>query len=103
MGKARELDATRLVTFVAALGIQGHQAFDEANYVAVNLYHGSIHGGIAHRIDENDARPRIPTEQQLRTMTDQVGDKPVLVTEFGNIGIQGLRGAVHCTEDHQAA
>ena len=70
--------------------------------MAVNLYYGVFSGEISHCIDDIDARVRAPTEQRLRTMTGEVGGKPILVTEFGNIGIKGLRGAVGYTEDHQA-
>jgi beta-galactosidase/beta-glucuronidase len=103
MRRTRELDATRLVTFVAAGDAQAHQAFDEADFVAVNLYHGLFHGDLAQHIADMDARVRQPTEEQLRRVTGYVGDKPVAVTEFGTHGIHGLRGDARFSEDYQAA
>jgi len=103
MGKAKDLDSTRLVTFVAAGGVQGHKAFDEADFIAVNIYFGLFAGDLDHHINEMDSLVTKPTKEHLRNMLEHYPDKPFVVTEFGTHGIAGLGGDARFTEDYQAA
>ena len=102
MRKARELDPTRLVTFVIAHDPKGHKAVDEADFAAINIYFG-LFASLAHHIEEFDSLVRRPSEEQLRRIREQCPDKPIIVTEFGTHGISGLRGNARFTEDYQAA
>lgn len=102
--RARELDPTRLVTFViASQDAKPHRAFEEADLVAVNVYHGSLRPRLAHHLGELEELVRKPSEEFLRRQLEAFPDKPLLVTEFGARGIAGLRGDVVYTEDFQAA
>jgi len=102
MRKARELDPTRLVTFVIAGDPEGHKAVDEADFIADNIYFG-LFRGIVHHIYEFDSLVRSPSEEHLRKIREEHPDKPLVVTEFGTHGISGLRGDARFTEDYQAA
>jgi len=104
MRRARELDKTRLVTFVADGDVRKDLAFDEADLVCLNLYYGVfMPEGKAYHIADMEALVRVPTEEHLRQTREYFGDKPIVVTEFGARSIYGLRGDVHYTEDHHAA
>ncbi len=101
--RTRELDPTRLVTFVTAPGsVREHRAYEDADLVATNMYYGSLGGTIAVHRDQLDARARRPSEEHLRRQIQAFPDKPLLITEFGAIGIPGMHGDVASTEDLQA-
>jgi beta-glucuronidase len=102
--RTRELDPTRLVTFVISTqDAKPHRAFEEADLVAVNVYHGSLRPKLARHLGELDELVRKPAEEFLRRQLEAFPGKPLLVTEFGARGIPGLRGDVVYTEDFQAA
>ena len=45
IGRTKELDPTRLVTFVTAPGsVREHRAYEDADLVATNMYYGSLGG-----------------------------------------------------------
>jgi beta-glucuronidase len=101
--RTKEMDPTRLATFVTAPGsVREHRAFEEADLVATNSYHGSLSGPLVEHRDGLEARARRPTEEQLRRELGAFPDKPLLITEFGAMGMPGLRGDVPATEDFQA-
>jgi len=101
--RTKELDPTRLVTFVTAPGsVREHRAFEEADLVATNMYHGSLSGPLADHRGQLEARARRPTEEHLRRELDAFPDRPLLISEFGAIGMHGLHGDVPGTEDFQA-
>ncbi len=103
MRKARELDPTRLVTFVAVGHTPGHQAFDEADIVCINLYYGSVIAPIAYQIDQLEQLAAIPTANHLRDTVLEFAGKPVVVTEFGAQALTGIHGDHRYSETLQAA
>jgi beta-galactosidase/beta-glucuronidase len=101
--RTKELDRTRLVTFVTAPGsVREHRAFEQADLVATNMYHGSLSEPRAEHRDQLDARARRPTEEHLRRELGAFPDKPLLITEFGAMGMHTLHGDVPTSEDFQA-
>ena len=56
IGRTKELDPTRLVTFVTAPGsVREHRAFEQADLVATNMYHGSISEPLVEHRDHRSA------------------------------------------------
>jgi beta-glucuronidase len=101
--RTKELDPSRLVTFVTAPGsVHEHSAFEDADLVATNMYYGSLHEPLAEHRDQLDLRARRPTEEHLRRELSAFPDKPLLITEFGAMGTHGVHGDVPSTEDFQA-
>jgi beta-glucuronidase len=101
--RAKALDPTRLATYVADRDVEKNRAFASADLVAANLYYGMWAGDVANDFSEIEARVYAPTRQALGAMARVFGDKPLLVTEFGTIGIPGSGGDVRFSEDYQAA
>ena len=104
IARTRELDRTRLVTFVTAPGsVIQHQAYEDADLVATNMYPGSLAAPLADQVGQLDERARKPAEEHLRNELAAFPDKPLLITEFGAMGFHGMRGEAASTEDFQAA
>ncbi len=104
IGRTKQLDPTRLVTFVTAPGsVREHRAYDDADLVATNMYYGSIGGTIAVHRNQLDERARRPSEEHLRRQINAFPGKPLLIAEFGAVGIPGMHGDVASTEDFQGA
>jgi beta-galactosidase/beta-glucuronidase len=104
IGRTKQLDATRLVTFVTAPGsVREHRAYEDADLVATNMYYGSLGGTIAIHRNQLDERARRPSEEHLRRQIQVFPDKPMLIAEFGAMGIPGMHGDIASTEDFQAA
>ncbi len=102
--RTRELDRTRLVTFVTdSHSVREHRAYADADLVAANIYPGSLGPPLADHVSQLDERARKPAEAILRTHLGGFPDKPLLITEFGAMGFPGARGPVASTEDFQAA
>jgi len=101
--RAKELDPTRLATYVADRKLEENRAFALADLVAVNLYFGMWEGEVAGRVGELDERVFAPTREALRSVANHFPDKPILLSEFGTIGIPGSGGDVRFSEDYQAA
>jgi beta-glucuronidase len=102
--RTKELDATRLVTFVTAPGsVREHRAYEDADLVATNMYYGSLEDPIALHRDQLDERARKPCEAHLRRQLAAFPGKPLLITEYGAYGIPGMHGDICSTEDFQAA
>jgi beta-glucuronidase len=101
--RTKELDSTRLVTFVTAPGsVREHRAYEDADLVGTNMYHGSLEAPYALHRNQLEEHARKPSEQHLRRQLAAFPDKPLLITEFGAVGIPGMRGDVPSTEDLQA-
>jgi beta-glucuronidase len=101
--RTKERDVTRLVTFVTAPGsVREHRAYEDADLVATNMYYGSLEAPLADHRGQLEKHARKPTEEHLRTQLNAFPDKPILVTEFGAMGIPGMHGDVTSTEDFQA-
>jgi beta-glucuronidase len=104
IARTRELDPTRLVTFVTAPGsVREHRAYEDADLVATNMYYGTLGGTLAVHARELDERVRKPSLEHLRRQIAAFPDKPFLITEFGAMGFHGLHGDAASTEDFQAA
>ena len=102
--RTKELDRTRLVTFVTDSGsVREHRAYADADLVAANIYPGSLGPPLADHVSQLDERAPEPAEAILRTHLGGFPDKPLLITEFGAMGFHGLHGPVASTEDFQAA
>jgi beta-glucuronidase len=104
IARTKELDRSRLVTFVIAPGsARPHRAFEDADLVSFNMYPGSLAAPLAEHIAQLDERTRWPAEAYLSAQLAEFPDKPMLVTEFGAMGFHGLHGDAASTEDFQAA
>jgi len=101
ISEARELDTTRLVTFVASGETKDHRAFEQADIVCFNIYYGIFMGPVAHHPDQLDSNVRIPSQQHIMRQR-RYWNKPIIISEFGTRGIKGIRGNVHYSEDFQA-
>jgi beta-galactosidase/beta-glucuronidase len=101
--RAKALDPTRLATYVADRNIEKNRAFALADLVAVNLYFGMWAGPVARDLGEIEERVYVPTRQGLGQLARLFADKPIVVSEFGTIGIPGSGGDVRFSEDYQAA
>ncbi len=101
--RAKELDPTRLATYVANQSPEKNRAFALADLVAVNLYFGMWDGPVARDLAEIEERVYEPTRQGLAELARFFDDKPILLTEFGTIGIPGSGGDLRFSEDYQAA
>ena len=103
MRRARELDPTRLVSFVAIGHTEGHEAFQEADVVCINLYYGSVIAPLAYHIDELAECAAEPTAKHLQQMRERFPDKPLVVTEFGMQAVAGMHGDQRYAETFHAA
>jgi beta-galactosidase/beta-glucuronidase len=101
--RAKTLDPTRLATYVANRDLEKNRAFALADLVAVNLYYGMWDGPVADDLAAIEERVRAPTRRRLAELATFYRDKPILLTEFGTIGIPGSGGDVRFSEDYQAA
>jgi beta-galactosidase/beta-glucuronidase len=101
--RAKELDPTRLSTYVANRDFEKNSAFALADLVAVNLYFGMWDGSVADNLAEIEERVYAPTRRRLAEIAGLFADKPIVLTEFGTIGIPGSGGDVRFSEDYQAA
>ncbi|MFN7996649.1 MAG: glycoside hydrolase family 2 TIM barrel-domain containing protein [Bryobacteraceae bacterium] len=101
--RAKELDKTRLVTFVISpQDSKAHRAFEDADLVAVNVYHGSLSGKLATHAGQFDELVTKPSEEFIRRQLAAWPDKPVLITEFGGRGVPGIHGDIPYSETFQA-
>jgi beta-glucuronidase len=101
--RARVLDRSRLLTYVANRSYSKQKAFALADLVAVNLYYGMWEGESADRRADMEPRVRVPTREALGEIAALFPGKPILLSEFGTIGIPGTGGDTRFTEDFQAA
>jgi beta-galactosidase/beta-glucuronidase len=103
MSKAKEIDPTRLVTFVAVGHTPGHQAFADADIVSINLYYGSVIAPLVYHMDQLEEHAAAPTAKHLRETVSEFAGKPVIVTEFGAQSIASVQGDLRYSEALQAA
>jgi beta-galactosidase/beta-glucuronidase len=101
--RTRELDPSRLVTFVISpQESKAHRAYEDADLVAVNVYHGSLSGKPAIHASQFEELVTRPAEEFIRRQLAAWPGKPVLITEFGGRGVPGIHGDVPYSEDLQA-
>ena len=103
LARAKALDPSRLATYVADHDFEKNRAFARADLIAANLYYGMWEGDVAEDLGQIEDRVYLPTRGALRDLARLFPDKPILVTEFGTIGIPGSGGDVRFSEDYQAA
>jgi beta-galactosidase/beta-glucuronidase len=103
LARAKALDPTRLSTYVTSQNIEKNRAFAKADLVAINLYYGMWDGEVANDLSEIEDRVSAPTRKALGDAARLFPEKPILLSEFGTIGIPGSRGDVRFSEDYQAA
>jgi len=101
--RARALDRSRLLTYVANGSYAKQKAFALADLVAVNLYFGMWDGEPAEGRDDMESRVHAPTAAALGEIAGLFPGKPILLSEFGTIGIPGSGGDTRFSEDFQAA
>ena len=102
--RTRELDKSRLVTFViSSQEAKAHRAFEDADLVAINVYSGQFGRNVALHARQLEELVTRPSEEHIKRQLAAFPDKPVLITEFGTRGVPGVRGDVQYTEDFQAA
>jgi beta-glucuronidase len=101
--RAKALDPSRLATYVANRSEEENRAFALADLVAVNLYFGMFEEPVARDLGEIEERVYVPTRRRLGEIARFFVDKPIVLTEFGTIGITGSGGDVRFSEDYQAA
>ena len=101
--RAKALDPTRLATYVSNRRQEQNRAFALADLVAVNLYYGMFDEPVARDLGEIEERVYAPTRQRLAELARFFADKPIVLTEFGTIGIPGSGGDMRFSEDYQAA
>lgn len=101
--RARTLDDSRLLTFVANRNYDKNSAFAMADFVAVNLYYGMWEGDLSESVADMDSTVRRPTHEALGEIARLFPEKPVLLSEFGTIGMPGSGGDLRLSEDYQAA
>ena len=102
--RTKELDRSRLVTFVTAPGsVREHRAYADADLVATNMYPGSLTEPLADHVSMLDERARKPAVEFLRSHLRAFAEKPLLITEFGAMGFHDTHGPVASTEEFQAA
>ncbi len=101
--RAKALDPTRPATYVANRLFEQNRAFALADLVAVNLYFGMWDGPVAEDLGQIESRVYAPTRAALAQLAGAFRDKPILLSEFGTIGIPGSGGDLRFSEDYQAA
>ncbi len=100
--RAKALDPSRLATYVSNRSQEKNRAFALADLVAVNLYFGMFDEPVAADLSEIEERVYLPTRQRLAELAAFFVDKPIVLTEFGTIGIPGSGGDMRFSEDYQA-
>jgi len=102
--RTRELDKSRLVTFVISTQeAKEHKAFEDADLVAINVYSGQFGARIARHTGELSELVTRPSAEHIRRQLAAFPGKPLLITEFGTRGVPGIHGDIAYSEDFQAA
>ena len=102
--RTKELDPTRLVTFVISTqDARPHAAFEDADLIGVNVYMSVFGRDICLHASDLGERVTRPGAEYIRRQLAAFPNKPVLVTEYGTRGVPGLHGDMAYTEDHQTA
>ncbi len=111
---AREIDPTRFATHVCSWWYTNFN-FAADDVICVNSYPSNHLDCWANLpADDNDAmntQPRLPEpdfevskrfwREKLAAVHERFPDKPIVITEFGHVGLRGVRGG-HNGEDRQA-
>jgi beta-glucuronidase len=102
--RTKELDPTRLVTFViSSEEAKPHAAYEESDLIAINVYKGVFDRDMSLHTTDLDTRVTRASVEYIRRQLAAFPTKPLLVTEYGTRGVPGLHGDMVYSEDHQAA
>jgi beta-galactosidase/beta-glucuronidase len=102
--RTKELDTSRLVTFVTTGGdVNRHKAYEDADLIATNIYYGVFGPPFALHSSQLEDNAAKPSADYLRSQLGAYPAKPMIVSEFGNRGVPGVHGDVAYSEDFQAA
>lgn len=102
--RTKELDRSRLVTFVSTGGdVNRHKAYEDADLVATNFYYGVFGAPFAFHANQLEEVAQKPSAEYLRSQLGAYPGKPMIVTEFGNRGVHSVHGDTVYSEDFQAA
>jgi beta-glucuronidase len=102
--RTKELDRSRLVTFVSTGGdVNRHKAYEDADLIATNFYFGVFGPPFALHASQIEETAAKPSADYLRSQVGAYPEKPMIVAEFGNRGVPGIHGDVVYSEDFQAA
>lgn len=99
----RSLDQTRLLTFVSNSKPGQNPAYQDADVVCVNMYHGSLQGKVCNHISEIDSLGYYPLVKDLKRFSKVYPEKPIFLTEFGTQGVKNIHGDINHSEEFQAA
>jgi beta-glucuronidase len=100
--ETKQLDKSRLATFVARLDTENERAFEYADIVCYNMYYGSVLGEICHHASQMNKRVKIASLKFIKKQHKHFPTKPKLITEFGCRAIKNISGDMHISEDIQA-
>ncbi len=106
MRRARELDPSRLVAHVVLHGVwtaAADQALADDDVLCLNEYEGSLHYEPPVRTIADLAGVKATLGRQLDGLHDRFPDKPILITEFGGVGLPGHHGDFPWSEEGYAA
>jgi beta-galactosidase/beta-glucuronidase len=102
--RTKELDHSRLVTFVSTGGdVNRHKAYDDADLIATNFYFGVFGPPFALHANQLEETAAKPSAEYLRSQVGVYPEKPMIVSEFGNRGVPGVHGDIVYSEDFQTA
>ena len=100
--RVREMDPSRLVTHVTLHGVWtagNDAAMAEDDVLCLNEYVGSLHNDPPVRTREDLDVVKAILGRQLDDLHHRFPDKPMLVTEFGGIGLPGHHGDFPWSEE----
>ena len=100
--QAKELDPTRLATFVVNGSPKAHLAFDQADIICINKYPGVFGETSCNHFSDIEKLGYEPLAKELKEHRNNF-TKPIVITEFGTQGIKNIQGDISYSEEFQAA
>ena len=104
--RVRELDTTRLVTQVMLYHVWqtgNDAAIEDDDLLCLNEYEGSLNTNPPVRTLEDLPHAQSALGGHLDALHRRYPDKPIVITEFGGIGLPGHHGALPWSEESYAA
>jgi beta-glucuronidase len=106
MQRVRQLDPTRLVTHVTLYSVWrelGDEAMAEDDLLCLNEYEGSLNPNPPVRSTADLPAAMSTLGKHLDALHQRFSDKPVVITEFGGIGLPGHHSTMPWSEEGYAA